>query len=124
MRTEIRYSIGMSLEEKYIRAIFKDLNIKEYIKKEVEKMDFDIEKVREYYADLLAKKEEAVAVALSNKDIVIAERFELAKEEIAKQVEAELVANAEEPYKHDIELCEKFMVKEEVVDETTEFQGE
>lgn len=74
-------------------------------------MDFDVEKLKAYYADLLAKREEAVAVALADKERVVAERFELAKEEIAKQVEAELVAAAEEPYKHDIELCESFGIE-------------
>lgn len=76
-------------------------------------MNFDIESFKAYYAELKAKREEAIVTALADKPRLVAERFELAKEDIAKQVEAELIATAEEPYKHDIELCEKFLVEEE-----------
>lgn len=107
----IVYQMPISLNEWYIRREFNALNIKEIYRKEVAKMDFDIEKLKSYYADLLAKREEAVAVALADKDRVVAERFELAKEEIAKEVEKELIAKAEEPYKHDIELCESFGIE-------------
>ena len=80
---------------------------------------FDIAKIEEYYADVKAKREEAVALALAEKDTKIAEAFELAKEEIAKKVEADLIAKAEEPFKHDIELCEKFIAEEKVEEEET-----
>lgn len=118
--TAIVYQMPMSLDEWHIRSFYEALNIKEYYKKEVAKMDFDVEKLKAYYADLLAKKDEAVAVALANKDVVVAERFELAKEEIAKEVEAELIAAAEAPYKHDIELCESFGIELPKEDEVVE----
>lgn len=111
--SEIVYQMPMSLNEWYIRRELNALNIKEIYKKEVAKMEFDLEKIKAYYADLLAKRKEAVELALADKEAVVAERFELAKEEIAKAVEEELVAKAEEPYKHDIELCESFIADEE-----------
>ena len=83
-------------------------------------MDFDVTKIKTYYEGLLKAKDEAVRVALLDKAKVVQERFELAKEEIAKQVELELIENAEAPYKHDIELCEKFVLDEEVTEETEE----
>ena len=107
----IVYNLPISREKMYIRGLFQALDIKKFYEKEVAKMDFDVEKLKAYYADLLAKREEAVAVALADKERVVAERFELAREELAKQVEAELVAAAEEPYKHDIELCESFGIE-------------
>lgn len=88
-------------------------------------MDFDVTKIKAYYDELLKARDEAVRVALLDKAKVVQERFELAKEEIAKQVELELIENAEAPYKHDIELCEKFVAEPEVVDEeVTEEVGE
>lgn len=125
--SEIVYRMPMTLNEWYIRREFEALNIKEIYKKEVRGM-FDIEKIEAYYAELKAKKEEAVAVALAEKEAKVAEAFELAKEEIAKKVEAELVAEAEAPYKHDIELCESFLAEEkveeeEVAEETAEQVG-
>lgn len=125
--SEIVYRMPMTLNEWYIRREFEALNIKEFYKKEVAKMDFDVEKIKAYYAEVKAKKEEAVAVALAEKDVKVTEAFELAKEEIAKKVEAELVEAAEAPYKHDIELCESFLaeenVEEEVAEETAEQVG-
>lgn len=126
--SEIVYRMPITIQEWYIRREFEALNIKEFYKKGVAKMDFDVEKVKAYYADLLAKRDEAVAVALADKDRVVAERFELAKEEIAKAVEAELITKAEEPYKHDIELCAGFVVEEpkeeEVIEENVAVEGE
>ena len=87
-------------------------------------MDFDVTKIKNYYEELLKARDEAVRVALLDKAKVVQERFELAKEEIAKQVELELIENAEAPYKHDIELCEKFVVEEEPTAEETEEVGE
>ena len=94
------------------------------MQKEVSKMDFDVEKIRAYYTELLANKELAVSNALTNKDAVVKERvcdlqakFEEEKARIPAEVEAELIAEAEEPYLHDIELCEKFLVDEEPTEE-------
>lgn len=83
-------------------------------------MEFDIEKMKEYYADLLAKRDEAVAIALANKDAVIAERFEQAKAKIAEEVEAEIIKSANAPFEHDIALCEKFIVADEVEEQPAE----
>lgn len=131
--TTLSFDCGESVEERYIKCYFKDIGI-EIIKKEVSRMEVDVEKLKAYYADLLAKRDEAIALALANKDAAVAERFELVKEEIAEEVEKELIEKAEEPYKHDIELCKSFLVEEqateevaeegEVVAETTEYQGE
>lgn len=89
---------------------------------------FDTTKLEEFYADVKAKREEAIALALTKKEEKVAEAFELAKEEIAKKVEADLIAEAEAPFVHDIELCEKFLVREEaeeeVLEENTEVEGE
>jgi hypothetical protein len=94
------------------------------MQKEVSEMDFDVEKIRAYYTELLADKEMAVSNALFTKDDKVKERvaeltakYEEDKAKIPAEVEAELIADAEQPYLHDIELCEKFLVDEE---ETTE----
>lgn len=75
-------------------------------------MEFDIEKIKKYYAELLAKRDEAVVVALTRKDEEVAKELEAEKEEIEKRVVERLTAEAEEPYIHDIKLCEKFIVPE------------
>jgi hypothetical protein len=92
------------------------------MQKEVSEMDFDVEKIRAYYTELLANKELAVSNALTEKNTKVQERtaeltakYEEDKAKIPAEVEAELIAEAEAPYLHDIELCEKFLV-----DETTE----
>ena len=79
-------------------------------------MDFDVEKIKSYYEELKAKKDEAVVKALTTKDARIKEAFEQAKAEIEERVVAEIIAEAEAPYVHDIELCEKFVVVEEVAE--------
>lgn len=132
--SEIVYRMPMTLNEWYIKRFYESFDIKEIYKKEVSQMEVDVEKLKAYYADLLAKREEAIALALADKDRAVAERFELVKEQIAEEVEKELIEKAEEPYKHDIELCKSFLVEEqateevveegEVVAETTEYQGE
>ena len=92
-----------------------------YRQKEVMNMDFDIEKLREYYNELLKTREQKVAEALANKDSKIRDRFEEEKARIEQKVVAEIIADAEAPYIHDIELCEKFLVPvEEPKDENTE----
>ena len=73
-------------------------------------MDFDVEKIKEFYGELLAEKDRAVATALATKDEKVKERFEEEKARIEEEVIAEIVAEAEAPYLHDIELCEKFIV--------------
>lgn len=123
--SEIVYRMPISRNEMYIRGLFEALNIKEIYKKEVKGM-FDIEKIEVYYADVKAKRDEAVAVALENLDNVVAEKFEVAKAELAEKVKADLIAEAEAPYKHDIELCESFFAEEkveEVAEETAEQVG-
>ena len=87
-------------------------------------MDFDVTKIKNYYEELLKARDEAVRVALLDKAKVVQERFESEKERIAQEVELELIENAEAPYKHDIELCEKFVVEEEPTIEETEEVGE
>lgn len=83
-------------------------------------MNFDVEKIRDFYNELLSEKAKAVETALATKDEKVAERFELEKARIEEEVFAEIVAEAEAPYLHDIELCEKFIVEEPVEDETEE----
>ena len=85
--------------------------------KEVNDMDFDLEKLKAYYADISAKRDIAVSEALANVEPKVQERFELEKENIRNAVIAEVTAEAEKPYIHDIELCEKFLVVEEPVSE-------
>ena len=87
-------------------------------------MEFDVEKIKEYYNELVAKKDEAVVVALTTKDEKVKEAFEMAKAEIEERVVAEIIAEAEAPYIHDIELCEKFIVEEEVAEEEIVNVGE
>lgn len=82
-------------------------------------VDFDVTKIKAYYEELLKAKEEAIRVSLLDKAKVVQERFEEEKARIAEQVELELIEKAEAPYKHDIELCEKFVV-DKVEEETEE----
>ena len=85
--------------------------------KEVSSMEFDLEKIKEYYGELIPKKEEAVRLALLNKDAVVAQKLEEARAKIEAEVDAEIIAEAEAPFKHDIELCEKFVIVPEVEEE-------
>lgn len=87
-------------------------------------MVFDVEKIKAYYEELLIKREEAKNIALLDKDAKVAERFAQVQEEIAEQVEKEIIAEAEAPYLHDIELCEKFIVEEVVEEEAVEEETE
>lgn len=80
-------------------------------------MEFDLEKIKEYYGELIAKKDEAVRLALANRDVVINQKLEEARAKIEAEVDAEIIAEAEAPFKHDIELCEKFVIVPEVVEE-------
>ena len=99
-----------------------------YIKKlkEVNEMvEFDLEGVKAFYAEITAKREQAVNEALRNVEPKVQERFEAEKENIRQTVIAEVTAEAEAPYLHDIELCEKFIIKPvEETDENTENVGE
>jgi hypothetical protein len=97
------------------------------MQKEVSEMDFDVEKIRAYYTELLANRELSVANALTTKGVKVQERvaeltakYEEDKARIPAEVEDELIAEAEAPYLHDIELCEKFLVDEP----TTEVEAE
>lgn len=94
------------------------------MQKEVGEMDFDVEKIRAYYTELLANKELAVSNALATKQTKVQEReaelrarYEEEKAKIPAEVEEELITEAEAPYLHDIELCEKFLVDETTEDE-------
>ena len=94
------------------------------MQKEVSEMDFDVDKIRAYYTELLANKELAVSNALTTKNAKVQERtaeltakYEEDKAKIPAEVEAELIAEAEAPYLHDIELCEKFLVDETTTEE-------
>lgn len=86
------------------------------MQKEVNGMDFDLDKISAYYNELVAKREQAVNDALANKNTIVQEReaelkakYEEEKASIPAEVEAEIIAKAEEPYLHDIALCEKFI---------------
>ena len=94
------------------------------MQKEVSEMEFDVDKIRAYYTELLANKELAVSNALGTKGTKVQERtveltakYEEDKAKIPAEVEAELIAEAEAPYLHDIELCEKFLVDETATEE-------
>ena len=77
---------------------------------------FDVEKIKSYYNGLIAERDEAVCKALAEKDAKIEEAFENAKKEIEERVVAEIIAEAESPFLHDIQLCEQFMKPEEVAE--------
>lgn len=100
----------------YIRGLFEALDIKKYFRRGVESMEVDTEGLKAFYADLLAKREEAKVTAVAKAPEVIAER----QAEFEQSVKDELVAKAIEPFAHDIELCEKFLKETE----TTETENE
>lgn len=90
-------------------------------------MAFDVNKIQEFYADVLAKKDEAVKVALADKNVRVQAKLEEARVEyeakkasIPAEVEAEIVREASAPYEYDLSLCEKFLADEEVEEETVE----
>ena len=92
-----------------------------YRQKEVSQMNFDVEKLKEYYEALLKEREQKVAEALATKDERVKARFEEEKARIEEEEVAKIIAEAEEPYTHDIELCEKFLVEpEEIAEEIVE----
>lgn len=80
-------------------------------------MEFDVEKIKAYYEALISKRDEAVTIALANKDAKIAQALEEARQEIEAEVIAKITAEAEEPYMHDIKLYEQFVKPAEVVAE-------
>lgn len=84
-----------------------------YRQKEVSQMNFDVEKLKEYYEALLKEREQKVAEALATKDERVKARFEEEKARIEEEEVTKIIAEAEEPYTHDIELCEKFLVEPE-----------
>ena len=84
-------------------------------------MNFDVEKLKEYYEALLKEREQKVSEALATKDERIKARFEEEKARIEEEEVSKIIAEAEEPYTHDIELCEKFLVEpEEITEEVVE----
>ena len=87
-----------------------------YINKKGGLVMFDVEKIKSYYNGLIAERDEAVCKALAEKDARIEEAFEIAKKEIEEKVVAEIIAEAEAPFIHDIQLCEQFMKPEEVAE--------
>lgn len=78
---------------------------------------FDVNKIKDYYNKLIAERDEAVVTALADKDARVQEAFDLAKAEIEAKIIAEITAEAEAPYLHDIELCQNFMADEKVAEE-------
>lgn len=86
-------------------------------------MDFDVEKLKEYYNALLKEKEQKVNEALSTKDERVRARFEEEKARIEKEEIEKIIAEAEEPYNHDIELCEKFLIVPEEEQENENLEG-
>ena len=76
-------------------------------------MEIDVEKINKYYAELVAKRDEAVVIALTHKDEEVAKELEAVKADIEKRVVERLTKEAEEPYIHDIKLCEEFFVTEQ-----------
>ena len=80
-------------------------------------MEVNTEALKAYYADLIAKREAEIAEALVNKDFLVQQKLDELKLEVAEQVEKDIVAEIESKYAHDIELCEKFFVEDEVQEE-------
>lgn len=81
--------------------------------------EYNVEALKEYHEALIKARDNAVAEALSHRQEIINAKLEEARKEIEATVDAEIIAKAEEPFKHDIELCEKFVVvqpTEEVVE--------
>lgn len=88
-------------------------------------MEVNVEALKAYYEDLKAKKEVEINEALANKDYLVAQKLDEVRVEIAEQVEKDIIAEVEEKYAHDIELCEKFLIPDEVqVEETAEVEYE
>lgn len=82
-------------------------------------MKVNVEALKAYYEDLKAKKEVEINEALMNKDYLVAQKLDEIKLQIAEQVEKDIIAEVEAKYAHDIELCEKFLITDEVQEEET-----
>lgn len=87
-------------------------------------MEVNVESFKAYYEDLKAKKAQDIQEALANKDFLVAQKLDEMKAEIAEQVEKSIIAEVEAKYAHDIELCEKFLIAEEVQEEETAYDEE
>ena len=87
-------------------------------------MEVNVEALKAYYEDLKAKKAQEIQEALANKDFLVAQKLDAVKLEIAEQVEKDIIAEVEEKYAHDIELCEKFLIPEVQEEETAEVEYE
>lgn len=82
-------------------------------------MEVNVEALKAYYEDLKSKKEIEINEALMNKDYLVAQKLDEIKLQIAEQVEKDIIAEVEAKYAHDIELCEKFLIPDEVQEEET-----
>lgn len=87
-------------------------------------MEFDVQKIQAFYERVVAERDNAVRLALAETDAIVEERFELAKAEIEEKVIAEITANAEQPYLHDIQLCETFLADPEEENDTVSDENE
>lgn len=87
-------------------------------------MEVNVEALKAYYEDLKARKQIEINEALANKDYLVAQKLDEVRVEIAEQVEKNIIAEIEEKYAHDIELCEKFLIPDEVQEETAEVENE
>lgn len=111
----------------YIKSVDNglDINYNIFNKKEENVMHIDTEKARAYFENVKQQRDQAVNNALLGLNGKVDEfiRAEIARlKPIAEeQIKAELIAQAEEPFKHDLELFEKLKIvtqAEETVEPT------
>lgn len=120
--SEIVYRMPMSLDEWHIRGFFETLNIKEFYRKGVKGM-LNIEKIESWGANLYATRDENRAIKLANKEAIVKERVAEFERKLRETIDDELIAEADAPTAHDIELFEQFK-NAEVLDENAEVEGE
>lgn len=80
-------------------------------------MDYNVNAIREYHEALIKAREEAVSKALANREFKLQEKLAKAKEEFLLTLDEEIIAEAEAPYKAEIEQLNKFVVIPEPVNE-------
>lgn len=107
-----------------IKSVFNTFDIKKNYYRRINGMKVNQEEFKQYYADLLAKREEARGVALLNKEQIVRGRLNEKLPEIEAEVEKELLEQADEPFVEQIALCERFIKEEEPATEDVETGSE
>lgn len=117
----IECHINESPQSLGIKGMLNAFDIENLYLRRINSMRVEQEEFKTYYAELLAKRDEARAVALLNKEQIVRDRINEKLPEIEAEVEKELLEEADKPFAEKIELCERFIKEDEpVVEDSAE----